>query len=203
MRSLLLAFSAAAALALLALDALRAQDGGPPRSPFEAVRFPDSTPEVSVDGVFYRLVAIDGSTAEEIVEFAKREFGDRWRKRFGEDLEQVLARMGRPVPASGVSALSLEPAGGGARVEMPAVRWSAENRRAIRDAAAGAERGLAPAPDGGDYAKLSPFAAVEWRGRMPVVALAAGGEFSSCARSTASRSRRSSRSASRGTGRSR
>lgn len=144
-----------------------------PRSPFEAVRWDGKSPEVRVGGAWYRLLAIDGLEAEAVVAFCEATYGGRAVKRFEEDLEQVLARMGR-APGDSAS-LSLEPvSGGGARIEMPAVRYTEENRRAIR-AAANARAGSAGGR--GEYEKLSPFSAVRWRSGAVLPEVEVNGAF--------------------------
>lgn len=142
-----------------------------PRSPFEAVRWDGKSPHVRVGGEWFRLVAIDGLEAREIVAFCETTYGGRAVKRFEEDLEEVLSRMGR-TPGETAS-LSLE-TGSGARVERPAVPFTEANRRAIREA--GRTRG--ESTRGRDsYAKLSPFSAVRWRAAGGVPEVEVGGEF--------------------------
>ncbi len=68
----------------------------PKKSPFAAVRWQQSHPEVNVDGDWYRLISLDGIAAEEIIAFSRRTFGRKWRKRFEEDLVELLTRMEQP-----------------------------------------------------------------------------------------------------------
>src|SRR5437879_2809596 len=64
-------------------------------SPFEAVRWKDSMPEVQVTGVWYELLAINDVAAKDIVAFIKkREGAALLQKRFGEDLVEMMSKMG-------------------------------------------------------------------------------------------------------------
>lgn len=101
-------------------------------SPFSAVRWIDDVPEVSVRGNWYELVAIDDAAASEIVAFSQTEYGQKWKKRFEEDLVELLTRLGHP-PGESV-ALQLR----SSRLEeillLPNVSMTGDNRRAIRAA---------------------------------------------------------------------
>jgi hypothetical protein len=68
--------------------------GYPKLSPFSAVRWKDSTPEVKVKDVWYELLAIDDTEAREVVKFCKEKEEKLWQKRFEEDLVEMMARMG-------------------------------------------------------------------------------------------------------------
>jgi len=63
-------------------------------SPFEDIRWRADTPEVLVDDRWYELEAIDDLKSAFIVGFCQQTSGNRWRKRFSEDLVQVLNRLG-------------------------------------------------------------------------------------------------------------
>lgn len=73
----------------------------PKKSPFAAVRWQDSLPEVRVGEEWFQFVSLDGITAEDIVTFSKRFSEEEWQKRFEEDLVEVLVRMGH-VPKDSV-----------------------------------------------------------------------------------------------------
>lgn len=60
-------------------------------APFTGLRVDGDTVEIRVDGDWVRWVAIDGIEVTTIVEHAKRTYRDRWTKRIGEDLVEVLA----------------------------------------------------------------------------------------------------------------
>lgn len=105
----------------------------PWRSPFAAVRWDESQPQVQIDGRWYALVSISDVASSDILQFSRDTFGDRWQKRFEEDLVQLLARMGHP-PGETVK-LQLQPLDGSEIVTLKDVAMTAENRRAIRNAA--------------------------------------------------------------------
>jgi hypothetical protein len=62
-------------------------------APFQAVRW---VPEVNIDGRWYILRSIDGVPVQDVVEFAVLQYGDRWARRFAEDLVETLTKMGNP-----------------------------------------------------------------------------------------------------------
>ncbi len=68
--------------------------GYPKVSPFAAVRWEDSQPEVKVGGKWYQLVSIDDVPATEIVGYSQKTYEDLWQKRFEEDLVELMAGMG-------------------------------------------------------------------------------------------------------------
>ena len=110
----------------------------PKKSPFSAVRWQDSQPEVEVAGQWYRLAAIDDLPADEIVSFSQATCGVRWRKRFEEDLVGLLAHM-KHMPGDTVD-LRVESLDAAERRELKNVPMTKENRRAIRDAANARDR---------------------------------------------------------------
>ncbi len=63
-------------------------------APFDELRWNDGAPEVLVEGRWYELLAIDGLRVAYIGGFARQAAGELWRKRFSEDLVQVLNQMG-------------------------------------------------------------------------------------------------------------
>jgi hypothetical protein len=110
------------------------------KSPFAAVRWQESQPEVEVKGQWFKLLSLDGIPAAEIVAFSQETYGDLWQKRFEEDLVELLSRMGRP-PGSTVTLTVQSLATSQTRV-LEDVPLTAANRTAIREAArarAGAE----------------------------------------------------------------
>jgi beta-lactamase regulating signal transducer with metallopeptidase domain/Tfp pilus assembly protein PilF len=66
------------------------------KSPFAAIRWQESQPEVKVGDEWFKLVSLDGIPATEIVAFSRQNFADRWQMRFEEDLVELLTRMGHP-----------------------------------------------------------------------------------------------------------
>ena len=104
------------------------QQGYPKLAPFTAVRWDGDETQIEVDDEWLVLLAIDGNAIADILRFAKKQFGSRWQKRFGEDLVQVLSEMGNE-PGDDVE-LSLQ-ALDGKRLEDRRVKMTAANRRAV------------------------------------------------------------------------
>lgn len=98
-------------------------------APYTGVRWEDGLPIVQVQGRWARLVSIDGIPMDRILEFARSEFGDRARKRFAEDLVELLSRMGHD-PQWTVT-LGLESKDG--QVEHLPVRMTEANRKLARE----------------------------------------------------------------------
>jgi serine-type D-Ala-D-Ala carboxypeptidase/endopeptidase len=65
-------------------------------SPFNAVRWRDDIPEVQVENKWYELVSLNDLDDADISAFSRKRFGDHWKKRFAEDLVELLSRMGHP-----------------------------------------------------------------------------------------------------------
>lgn len=112
--------------------------GYPKLSPFAAVRWEESRPEINVDGEWFELMSIDEVPAVEIVAFSQRTNGELWRKRFEEDLVELLSRMGRP-PGEAVD-LEVRSLDSEETNTLEDVPMTAENRRGIREAALERER---------------------------------------------------------------
>ena len=104
----------------------------PKRSPFAAVRWKDSQPEVKLDNEWFKLVSVNEIPASEIVKFSQRTFDSDWQKRFEEDLVELLVRMEHP-PTDNVTLVvqSLTTSETSVREEVP---MTEENRSAIYDA---------------------------------------------------------------------
>ena len=68
----------------------------PKKSPFSAVRWSDSQPEVEIGEEWFKLLSLDNLSTTEIVAFGQQTYGNEWRKRFEEDLVELLTRMGHP-----------------------------------------------------------------------------------------------------------
>ena len=105
------------------------KDGYAKVAPYTGVRWENDRPVVRVRGQWSRLVSIDGLPVEGIMEFAQKEFGDKARKRFAEDLVELLSKMGHD-PQWEV-ALGLEKKDG--QVEQLKIRMTKENRDVIRN----------------------------------------------------------------------
>jgi len=112
----------------------------PKQSPFAAVRWQEAQPEVEVGGEWYKLVSLDGIATSEIVAFGQRTYGDRWQKRFEEDLVELLALMGHP-PHDTVTLVVRLLSSEETRT-LDAVPMTKANRRAIRNAAQARESNL-------------------------------------------------------------
>ncbi len=68
-----------------------------PRAPFDAMRWVGDTVEVRVDASgWVRLEAIGTLTTDTILNYCREQYGDRARKRFREDLVEVLTGLGAP-----------------------------------------------------------------------------------------------------------
>ena len=69
-------------------------------APYRAIRWREAgdewAAEVEIDGRWTRLLKIDSSPVADIVAFSQRIFADKWQKRFGEDLVEVLTLMKHP-----------------------------------------------------------------------------------------------------------
>jgi tRNA A-37 threonylcarbamoyl transferase component Bud32 len=64
-------------------------------SPFDGVRWEGDTPIVKLGETWYELVKIEGLSAAYVIGFCRQHGGDDWRRRFRDDLLEVLNRMGR------------------------------------------------------------------------------------------------------------
>lgn len=134
-------------------------------APWDAVRWEGDAPEVRVAGRWYGFRSLDGTLAAEIVEFAKRTWPDRWRKRFEEDLVEVLSRLGR-APGARVR-LELADLVTRETVVRDGVAMTEENRDAVEDAADARETGAPPAPrpdprPDADWARTAPWSGVRF-----------------------------------------
>lgn len=79
---------------LLIISALQAQNAPEKSSPFTAVDWDGDQPVVTYQGTQYAFVSLDGLGAKQILGYCKVEHGKRWKKRFSEDLVEVLEGMG-------------------------------------------------------------------------------------------------------------
>jgi hypothetical protein len=98
-------------------------------APYSGVRWKDDQPVVLVNDRWSPLVSIDGIPIDRILEFANEEFGDKARKRFAEDLVELLSKMGHD-PDWEVT-LELEKEEG--EIEEVKVIMTEENRALARD----------------------------------------------------------------------
>ena len=110
----------------------RAATEYPKKSPFNAVRWLDDQPEVRLDDEWFKLVSLNELPVADIVSFSQQTYEKQWRKRFEEDLVELLTRKGHP-PADNVTLVvqSLTTPETSIRVDVPMAK---ENRSAIYDA---------------------------------------------------------------------
>ncbi|EDL61879.1 hypothetical protein [Gimesia maris] len=123
-------------LAVFLIETARNSDDEPAhgqKSPFAAVRWQESQPEVKVQEEWYQLVSLNGISASEIVDFSKQTYDDKWQKRFEEDLVELLTRMGHP-PEDRVT-LEIQSLDSAEKKTLKEVPMTYENRRTIRNAA--------------------------------------------------------------------
>ncbi len=97
-------------------------------APFTDVRWQNGSPSVLVEQRWSPVVSIDGIPIDRIVEFAKQRYGGDARKRFAEDLVEVLSSMGHD-PEWEVT-LGLQAAD---QVECIKVRMTAKNRNRVKN----------------------------------------------------------------------
>jgi CubicO group peptidase (beta-lactamase class C family) len=112
--------------------------GYPKNSPFAAVRWQEAHPEVKVGDEWFRLGSLDGLPASKIIAFSQRTYGDKWQKRFEEDLVELLTRMGHP-PKDTVELVVQSLTSNQTRT-LEDVPMTRANRQAIWDAAQDRER---------------------------------------------------------------
>lgn len=102
----------------------------PKKSPFAAVRWRETQPEVLLGKEWFTLVSLDGIAADDIVAFCRHTYEDKWQKRFEEDLVEVLVRMGHE-PKETVR-LAVRPLGSSKTETLEEVAMTEANRLAIR-----------------------------------------------------------------------
>ena len=141
-----------------------AQDHERKASPFDAVRWEDQRPLVRVDDDWYELRAIDDLPLDELLTFCAERWPGQTRRRFEEDLVEVMVLLGRP-PGTHVS-LDLVRLADGDPVLLREVEMSSARRAALRRAARAAEqddaRPAAPAVLSREQA-VADLAELEWR----------------------------------------
>jgi len=98
-------------------------------APWDRVRFVEQGVDVRVARVWHSLVSIDGIRSDDVLAYCKRRYGDRWQKRFAEDLVEVMAGMDKR-PGAAVDLVLLDADGN--MVVKKAVPMTLENRQAVR-----------------------------------------------------------------------
>lgn len=96
---------------------------------FDGLRWAGDQPQVLHAGEWYALEAIDGLQAGYVVGYCKQLEPRRWRKRFSEDLVQVLNRLGHPALFD--VDLVLRDLEDRQVFTVADVRWSQDKRRAL------------------------------------------------------------------------
>ncbi len=123
-------------LVVILIETARNSDDEPAhgqKSPFAAVRWQASQPEVKLGDEWYQLLSLNGIAASEIVEFSRQTYDAKWQKRFEEDLVELLTRMGHP-PADSVT-LEVQSLDSAEKQTLKEVPMTYANRQAIRNAA--------------------------------------------------------------------
>lgn len=108
-------------------------DHYPKLSPFEAIRFSDDGPEIMLGGNWFTLLAVEGVPIKQLHDFAWETYGERARKRLGEDFVQLMDEAGHPLPGDTVTLL-VRSVKGGPEMEFNDVPMTHANRQRIWEA---------------------------------------------------------------------
>ncbi len=108
------------------------------KSPFAAVRWQESEPEVRIGEAWFKLVSLEGLPVADILAYSRRTYRGKWQKRFEEDLVEVLTGMGHE-PKDTVQ-LVVTPLGSSTTQTLENVPMTRANRYAIYAAALARER---------------------------------------------------------------
>lgn len=115
-------------------EAIAAFDRGadyPKRAPFDRLRWEGSLMKARVRGTWYELQEVDGVPVNEIIAFCREIEGDRWMKRFAEDLVQVLSLLEHP--PGGTVDLKVKDEETGKTILLKKVPMTEANRRELRE----------------------------------------------------------------------
>ncbi|MDZ4857445.1 MAG: serine hydrolase domain-containing protein [Candidatus Hydrogenedentes bacterium] len=141
-RRMVLALLCAVVLLAIGLGGIylgyRLDQGYPKKSPFAAVQWHESEPQVKIGDTWFKLVSLDKISAAEIVAFCQKTYGDKWQKRFEEDLVEVLAGMGHS--AKDTVTLVVLPPGSTTPQTIEDVPMTEANRQNIRNVNQARER---------------------------------------------------------------
>lgn len=105
----------------------------PRRAPYSGIRWEAGEPVVKIGEEWVTLVSLDGIAVRDIVAFSQRRYLLRWKKRFEEDLVEVLTRMGH-APGDTVR-LVVRPPGSSETRTLDDVPMTEANRQALYRAA--------------------------------------------------------------------
>jgi len=123
-----------------------ARDARPkPRAPFTEIRWEQDSPVAQIEGRWMAIRAIDGRPVAEILEWCRSRHGDRWQRRFEEDLDEVMTGMGQPL--SDRVSLEVVDVETGATMTLTGVSMSEDNRRLLMQRKREREQRAAAAPD--------------------------------------------------------
>ena len=103
-------------------------------SPFTKVRFEGGKVMVTYLGLEYELEAVNGLPVPGILDFCKREYGEKWQRRFAEDLVPVLNNMRHPINPDHTVNLSLIDSQSGQSKDIADAAMTEENRQAVHRA---------------------------------------------------------------------
>ena len=109
-------------------------------APYDAIRWKDdNSPEIRVAGTWYGWLALDEADVAKIIEFTRNTYKPREvRMRIGEDLVEVLTRMGNP-PGPTVK-LKVRKLDTGEAIDLNDVPMTHENRQKVFKARLDSER---------------------------------------------------------------
>jgi len=117
-----------------------AKEDYPRLSPYDAIRWTDDDhPQIHVAGTWYDWIALDDIEVAKIIEFARKTYdADRVKMRIGEDLVEVLTKMGHvPGPTVNLKVHTLDTK---ENTELKDVPMTHENRQAVFKARVEAEQ---------------------------------------------------------------
>jgi CubicO group peptidase (beta-lactamase class C family) len=97
-------------------------------APFTGVRWEGDRPIIQVEGEWRRLISIDGIPIDRIMEFSQETYREKARKRFSEDLVELLSKMGHDPDWE----VELEWENSDGKVESARVEMTEENRARVR-----------------------------------------------------------------------
>ena len=113
-------------LTLYSTASCRAESAPERSSPFTAVDWQEDQPLVQFEGEWYEALRLDSLDVADILSFCKDEYGDKWKKRFSEDLVEVLDAMGHSAQVNMTLRLRRE-----GRISTATGVMTEDNRRAV------------------------------------------------------------------------
>jgi len=103
-------------------------------SPFTKVRIENGKALVTYAGSEFELNSVHGVSTADILDFCRRQYKDRWQKRFSEDLVEVLEQMGHSLNGEHtVSLVLIDPTTGKTTTVDQAV-MTEKNRQSVHEA---------------------------------------------------------------------